>query len=166
MKNQEELKALRTIKDLPEVKPAFSVKYPKEAFPEGSQPPTLQMKPICLILAQMHGLMSIFGENERLLEKDMETILRTIPSYIDIILSTVVQLIMLKRAGMTNKNINCQNILAVIQFSQNLMQQGWKNRDQFMQIPGFTAEHCQRLKAASQGLTLYKYATLQQAERK
>lgn len=47
----------------------------------------------------------------------MEIILRTIPSYIDIILSTVVQLILLKRVGYSSKRITCKNVLAVIQFS-------------------------------------------------
>jgi len=39
--------------------------------------------------------------------------------------------------GATQKRLTCRNILALIQFSQNLMQKGWVNPDPFMQLPYF-----------------------------
>ena len=46
----------------------------------------ISIKPICLILAQINGELDKFSNEEGNLEKEMELILRTIPSYIDIIL--------------------------------------------------------------------------------
>jgi len=69
--------------------------------------------------------------------KDLETILRSIPSYIDIMLSQTMALSQAYKMGRSPKKITAKNIMTLIQFSQNLMQGGWINKDAFAQLPGF-----------------------------
>ena len=70
--------------------------------------------------------------------------------------------------GKTSRRITCKNILALIQFSQNLMQRGWINKDPLQQLPFFDAiEDCHKLKQLlPQGGGLYQYSCLPQEERK
>jgi len=65
------------------------------------------------------------------LQEDLEMILRAMPSYLDIVIMICMFLNTQFRVGETKKRITCKNILAVVQFSQNLMQQGWVNKDPF-----------------------------------
>jgi hypothetical protein len=41
------------------------------------------------------------------------------------------------KMGRSAKKITAKNIMTLIQFSQNLMQGGWINKDAFSQMPGF-----------------------------
>jgi hypothetical protein len=92
----------------------------------------VQIKPICMLMAHMHGyLEKYYDMNDPKVQKELETILRKIPSYLDIMIMTTMWLVNERKAGRTEKNITCKNILALIQFSQNLMQRGWINKDPF-----------------------------------
>lgn len=48
---------------------------------------------------------------------------------------TCMWLVQQRKQGLTTKKLSCKNILSIIQFSQNLMQQGWKNKNPFQQLP-------------------------------
>jgi hypothetical protein len=65
------------------------------------------------------------------IKKDLEDILRTIPSFFDIMLSQTMMLAQLYKMGKSPKKITAKNIMTLIQFSQNLMQGGWINKDPF-----------------------------------
>lgn len=64
-------------------------------------------------------------------------------------------LISQQKVGKSDKNLSCKNIMAVIQFSQNLMQQGWINQSPFEQLPYFTKNIIDRI---PKKLSLYSYA--------
>jgi hypothetical protein len=72
------------------------------------------------------------------------------------------------KVGRTSKRITCRNILALIQFSQNLMQGGYKKewKDPFRQLPHINEEECNILRETLEGMTLYKYIALNSIERK
>ena len=55
------------------------------------------------------------------LKRDLETILRAIPSYMDIMLTQTMLLSKLFKMGRSPKKITAKNIMTLIQFSQNLM---------------------------------------------
>lgn len=59
------------------------------------------------------------------LRKDLETILMAIPSYMDIMLMQTMMLAQLFKMGRSPKKITAKNIMTLVQFSQNLMQEGW-----------------------------------------
>jgi hypothetical protein len=91
---------------------------------------------------------------------DLEIILRSIPSYIDIMLSQTMALSQAYKMGRSPKRITAKNIMTLIQFSQNLMQGGWINKDPFCQLPGFDNEQAKKAKALlGQKNTIYAYAT-------
>jgi hypothetical protein len=93
--------------------------------------------------------------------------LKHVPSYVDITLEEIVKLAAELRTRQTHKRLTCQNVLAIIQFSQELMQQGWINKDPFMQLPNFTPEDCAKLREAlPKGTTIYKYAIMDELQRK
>jgi len=48
--------------------------------------------------------------------------------------------------GRSPKRITAKNIMTLIQFSQNLMQGGWINKDAFAQLPGFGDNECKKAK--------------------
>lgn len=94
-------------------------------------------------------------------QKDLEAILRAIPSYLDIMIMITMFLANQHKAGQTTKKITCRNILALIQFSQNLMQRGWADKNPFQILPFFEAKECDKLKQMlPPGFTLYKYCLL------
>ena len=106
----------------------FLMSLPRNEDPEKQL--EIQVKPIFLLQAHMHGyLEKYYDVNDPKVQKDLETILRNIPSYLDILIMTTMHLVQLRKLGKTDKNITCRNILALIQFSQNLMQRGWINKD-------------------------------------
>jgi hypothetical protein len=81
---------------------------------------------------------------------------------------TTMWLVNERKAGRTEKNITCRNILALIQFSQNLMQRGWIYKDPFQQLPYFDAiEDCHKLKnLLPQGTSLYQYSLMKSEDRR
>ena len=108
---------MKKIRELPEVKEAI----PKNKLEERD----INIKPVCLLMAYMLGVLEPYGLTGEETEKELEIILRAVPNYLDIIIQATVALSTLFKMGRTSKRITCRNILAVIQFSQNLMQGGW-----------------------------------------
>lgn len=105
----------------------------------------------------MHQLLT---EEELAIEsvqKDLEVILRSIPSYIDIMLSQTMMLAQAFKMGQSPKRITAKNIMTLIQFSQNLMQGGWINKDPFMQLPFVDATMAGKMKNKLNGMTLFNY---------
>jgi len=108
----------------------------------------------------MHGLLSDDDLNNEGIKKDLEKILRTIPSYFDIMLSQTMMLAQMYKMGRSPKKITAKNIMTLIQFSQNLMQGGWINKDPYSQLPNFGDNECLRVKQKMHGKTLFQYCML------
>lgn len=69
--------------------------------------------------------------------------------------------------GRSPKKITAKNIMTLIQFSQNLMQGGWINKDPFSQLPGINDEEgMKKLKQKVGNKTLFQYCMLKEEERK
>jgi len=78
VRNEGELNVLKKIKSNDQV---------KEAIPKANEKKApIQVKPICLLVGYMNDLLKEEDLNHGELRKDLENILRAIPSYIDIIL--------------------------------------------------------------------------------
>jgi len=58
------------------------------------------------------------------MRKDLETILKSIPSYLDIMLEQTMMLAQFYKMGRSPKRIMAKNIMTLIKFSQDLMQGG------------------------------------------
>jgi hypothetical protein len=76
----------------------------------------------------------------------LEDILKTIPSFLNIMFSQIMILAQLYKMGKSPKKITAKNIMTLIQFSQNLMQEGWIYKDSFSQLPFVGQEECSKLK--------------------
>jgi hypothetical protein len=48
--------------------------------------------------------------------------------------------------GRSPKRITAKNIMTLLQFSQNLMQGGWIQKDPFTQLPGIGEDECKKIK--------------------
>jgi hypothetical protein len=68
--------------------------------------------------------------------------------------------------GKSPKKITARNIMTIIQFSQNLMQCGWVNKDPYAQLPNFGDEELRKIKSLMNGKTLYQYCMLDMDARK
>jgi len=66
-------------------------------------------------------------------------------------LSQTMALAQAYKMGRSPKRISAKNIMTLIQFSQNLMQGGWINKDAFTQLPGFGEAECKKAKALMTG---------------
>lgn len=113
----------------------------------------------------MNGLLNAGDYENEGISKDLEVILRAIPSYMDIMLTQTMMLSQLFKMGRSPKKITAKNIMTLIQFSQNLMQGGWLNKDPFAQLPYFGEEECRKAKKVLNGKTLFNYCMLSKAER-
>lgn len=74
------------------------------------------------------------------------------------------QTMMLSQAfkqGQSPKRITAKNIMTLIQFSQNLMQGGWINKDPFIQLPFFSQADAGKMKNKLNGMTLFNYCMLE-----
>jgi hypothetical protein len=150
VRTKEELEILKKIKELDQV---------KEAIPSAKQDAKkgpVQVKPICLVMGYMYDII----EKKDLLEnegiaKDLEFILRTVPSYFDIMLQQIMMMSQMYKMGRSPKKITARNIMTIIQFSQNLMQCGWKSKDPYAQLPGFGDDECKKIKGILNGRNLY-----------
>ena len=124
VRSVDELKKLKELKERPEVnsiipKSSIELKNEKEEVEEVRK---IQVKPICLLMAYMHGVLDQhFDMNDQNTRRDLETILRAIPSYLDILLVLGMFLSTQFRLGQTKKRITCRNIISIIEFSKNLM---------------------------------------------
>lgn len=159
VKNEVELKVLQRIRQNDVVKEALP-KVPTKKDKNGQEPPQIQVKPICLLVGYMNGLLNDSDYENEGLKKDLELILRSIPSYMDIMLTQTMMLSQLFKMGRSPKRITAKNIMTLIQFSQNLMQGGWINKDSFSQLPGFGEEECKEAKKILNGKTLFQYCML------
>lgn len=79
----------------------------------------------------MHGLLTDDDLSNDGIKADLEKILRTIPSYFDIMLTQTMMLAQMYKMGKSPKKITARNIMTLVQFSQNLMQGGWINKDPY-----------------------------------
>jgi hypothetical protein len=70
------------------------------------------------------------------------------------------------KMGRSPKRITAKNIMTLIQFSQNLMQGGWINKDPYSQLPGFGEKECTKVKQKMNNKTLFQYCMLKTEERK
>lgn len=123
VRNKDEFELLKRIKAKEEVKDAIPKQSPNK--------PPIQVKSICLLMGHMHDLLTEEDRKNPEIAADLDKILKTIPSYIDIMLSQTMMLSQMYKMGQSPKKITAKNIMTLIQFSQNLMQGGWINKDQF-----------------------------------
>lgn len=77
VKSQDELAILKRIRAFDQV---------KEAIPKSTEKRQIQVKPICLLVGHMHDILNDDDLSNEGIRKDLENILRTIPSYFDIML--------------------------------------------------------------------------------
>jgi len=82
-------------------------------------------------MGYMYDLLEEEDTKIETINEDLEIILRSIPSYMDIMLSQTMALAQAYKMGRSPKRITAKNIMTLIQFSQNLMQGGWINKDAF-----------------------------------
>jgi len=82
-------------------------------------------------MAYMYDLLDDEQKSKGEISKDLDQILRAIPSYIDIMLTQTMALSQAYKMGQSPKKITAKNIITLVQFSQNLMQGGWINKDAF-----------------------------------
>jgi len=86
VRNEAELAILRRIRAADVVKEALpKVSAKKEK--QGQDQSQVQVKPICLLVGYMNNLLTDADFESEGLKKDLETILRAIPSYMDIMLT-------------------------------------------------------------------------------
>lgn len=147
VRSKEELAVLNRIKNHADVKDSI----PKQK--EGK--PVVNVKPICLLMGYMHNLFTQEEQNDELIQKDLEVILRAVPSYIDIMLSQTMMLSQAFKAGRSPKRITAKNVMTLIQFSQNLMQGGWVNKDAYQQLPFVDSVQAGKMKNKLSGKTLF-----------
>ena len=94
----------------------------KEAIPKQKEgKPPVQVKPICLLMGHMYDLLDEKAINDPGLKEDLERILKTVPSYIEVMLTQTMALAQMFKMGRSPKRITAKNIMTLIQFSQNFM---------------------------------------------
>ena len=111
VRSKDELEILKRIKELDEV---------KEAIPTAKQDAKkgpVQVKPICLIMGYMYNIIEKKDLDNEGIAKDLEQILRTVPSYFDIMLQQVMMMSQMYKMGRSPKKITARNIMTIIQFS-------------------------------------------------
>ena len=99
------------------------------------------------------------------LKKDLELILKSIPSYMDIMLQQTMMLSQFFKMGRSPKRITAKNVMTLLLFSQNLMQSGWINKDAFQQLPYFGEDECKEAKKLLNNMTLFKFCTQPKEQR-
>ena len=84
VRSQTELDILKRIKQMDAV---------KEAIPKGNEKRGApQVKPICLLMAHMYNILEPSDLANEGIAQDLEKILRTVPSFFDIMLSQIIML--------------------------------------------------------------------------
>ena len=84
VRSEAEFNMLKRIRQLDIVKEALPKQPSKNK--QGQEPPQIQVKPICLLVAYMHGILTEAESENEGLKKDLDAILRAIPSFMDIML--------------------------------------------------------------------------------
>jgi len=138
----------------------------KEVIPKQNDPRfSVQVKPICLIIAYMYDILDQEDIDKcPTIKEDLEKILKMMPSFIDILLNQTMELAQLFKRGMVKKRITAKNIMTLIQFSQNMIQGGWKQKDAFYQLPFIDESNIKKFRQMYQK-TLYNYSRAEKAER-
>mmetsp|Transcript_12382 Transcript_12382/g.20802 ORF Transcript_12382/g.20802 Transcript_12382/m.20802 type:complete len:178 (+) Transcript_12382:808-1341(+) len=157
VRSKEELEILKRIKEDDRV---------KEAIPKVKAEDTrkqVQVKPICLLMGYMYDLLEEDHLKNEGIKADLEKILKTIPSYFDILLTQTMMLAQMFKMGRSPKRITARNIMTLIQFSQNLMQGGWINRSAFSQLPHFGEAECKAITQKLNGKTLFQYCMMEKS---
>ena len=90
VKSQEELKVLQRIRSNDVVKEALPKQQQNKK--NGEEDSKVQVKPICLLVGYMNGLLTDEDNKMKGLKKDLELILKSIPSYMDIMLTQTMML--------------------------------------------------------------------------
>jgi len=152
VRNKEELAILQRIKGNDAVKDYIK--------------PNVQVKPVCLLVGYMFDLLKEDDFKNEGIKQDLENILKGFPSYMDIMLQQTLMLSQLGRMGRSPKKITAKNVMTQIQFSQNLMQLGYVNKDPFMQLPGFGADECAQAKKVTNGKGFFAYCRLPKEDRR
>ena len=109
VRSKDELQMLMKIKQDDRVKEAI----PKQK--EGKK--QIQVKPICLLTGYMYDLLDKEDYADEGIKADLEKILKTIPSFLDILLTQTMTLAQLFKMGRSPKRITAKNIMTLIQFS-------------------------------------------------
>lgn len=154
VRNQDEFNVLKRIKAEEHVKDVI----PKQG--KNDKKPQVQVKPIVLLMGYMYNLLTEEDMKDEGLKKDLEVILRAIPSYIDIMLTQTMMLSQMFKMGRSPKKITAQNIYTQIEFSQNLMQGGWINKDPYQQLPHIDSINAGKLKNKIGGKKLFQYCMM------
>lgn len=106
VRSRQELETMMRIKASPLV---------QEAIPGNTEGREVQIKPLCLLMAYMCGLIPQEQINsDPHLRSDLEIILRAIPSYLDILIEECITLTSMLRLRQTHKRLSCQNILSIL----------------------------------------------------
>lgn len=77
----------------------------------------IQVKPICLLTGYMYNLLTEEDMQVGTIKDDLEKILKTIPSYFDILLTQTMMLAQMFKMGRSPKRITARSILTLIRFS-------------------------------------------------
>lgn len=114
VRSEVELSILRRIRAAEVVKEALpKVKKDKN----GQDQSQVQVKPICLLVGYMNNLLTDADLANEGIKRDLETILKAIPSYMDIMLMQTMMLAQLFKMGRSPKRITAKNIMTLVQFS-------------------------------------------------
>ena len=117
VKSELELKVLQRVRGNEAVKEALPKVPAKKDAKDNKEQPNIQVKPICLLVGYMNNLLTDEELANEGLKKDLEVILRSIPSYMDIMLTQTMMLSQLFKMGRSPKRITAKNIMTLIQFS-------------------------------------------------
>lgn len=117
----------------------------KELIPAKVAPPLdklLNMPSLCIVLAYMLRMNEL---NEQL-EADLELILSKATFLIEMMLLVCNMIKMESQMRRINKRVVARNVLALIGFSQNIVQGMWYDDDAFLQLPGVDYERFKNFK--------------------
>jgi hypothetical protein len=91
----------------------------KEVLPKtkAGEAPKANAKPIILLMAYMHKLISEEDFKCEGISQSMEEIVRLVPSYMEVMLGETMKLAHMFKMGQSPKRITAKNIMTLIQFS-------------------------------------------------
>lgn len=113
VKSEAELKVLQRIRSNDVVKEALPKQTPQKGK-QSQEESKVQVKPICLLVGYMNGLLTDDDYKMESLKKDLEVIMKSIPSYMDIMLTQTMMLAQLFKMGRSPKRITAKNIMTLI----------------------------------------------------
>ena len=83
----------------------------------------------------------------------------------DIMVEEVLKLCMMLRNRTSYKRMSGHNVLGILQFSQNLVQNGFEHPDPYHQLDGLSNSEILLLKTHNGGLSFYDFVTLEETKR-